>query len=113
MSAAVRQWVDVCAVDDVMLDRGAAALVGGTQIALFRVSPTGESFAISNYDPFSRAYVLSRGIVGSAAGVLKVTSPMYKHAFDLRTGVSFDDESVVLPTFPLRVRDGRIEVAFP
>lgn len=113
MSAVVGQWVDVCALDDLTLDRGVAALVGDVQIAVFRVSPTGALFAISNYDPFSGAFVISRGIVGSATGVLKVTSPMYKQAFDLRTGVSLDDADVVLPTFPVRARDGRIEVVFP
>lgn len=106
-------WTDVCALDELIEDRGVAALIGDTQVAVFRVSPAGDLFAISNYDPFSRAYVLSRGIVGSAGEVLKVASPMYKHAFDLRTGAALSDPSVVLATFPVRERDGRVEVAVP
>lgn len=104
-------WVDVCALDELSVDRGAAALVEGAQIALFRTSPADELFALSNLDPFSGAYVLSRGIVGSAGEVLKVASPMYKQAFDLRTGQCLDDPSVSVATYPVRVRDGRVEVA--
>lgn len=113
MSTRTADWVDVCALDDLTFDRGVAALVGGTQVAVFRVSPAGELFAIGNYDPFSGAHVLSRGIVGSAGDVLKVASPIYKHAFDLRTGTALSDPSVVVPTFPIRLRDGRVEVAIP
>jgi nitrite reductase (NADH) small subunit len=31
-------WVDVCALSDLLPDRGVAALVGGEQVALFRLS---------------------------------------------------------------------------
>jgi nitrite reductase (NADH) small subunit len=103
-------WVDVCDADDLVLDRGAAAIVGGYQVALFRVSPVGELFGVSNYDPFSGAYVMSRGIVGSKGEVVKVASPVYKQSFDLRTGTCLDDPSVSLMTFPVRERDGRVMV---
>jgi nitrite reductase (NADH) small subunit len=103
-------WVGVCALDDLIADRGACVLVGAYQVALFRVSPSNEIYALSNYDPFSGAYVLSRGIVGSKGDVPKVTSPLYKQAFDLRTGVSLDDPTVGVRTFPVRTRAGRIEV---
>src|SRR5438067_1983904 len=92
-------WVEVCGVEDLSLDRGAAALVDGNQVALFRTAPDGELFALSNYDPFSGAYVLSRGIVGSRGGVQKVASPVYKQSFDLRTGQCLDDSSVAVPVF--------------
>jgi len=107
------RWVDVCSSSELDFDRGVAALVGETQVAVFRVSPAGDLFAISNYDPFSSAFVLSRGIVGSAGAVVKVASPMYKHGFDLRTGAALCDPTVVLPTFAVRERDGRVEVAVP
>jgi len=106
-------WIDVCSVEDLVLDRGVCALVGGRQVALFRVAPDGELFALSNYDPFSGAYVLSRGIVGSKDDVLKVTSPVYKQGFDLRTGQCLDDPAVTIPTFPVRQFDGRVLVGAP
>ena len=60
------------------------------------MSPNDELFAVSNYDPFSKAFVISRGIVGSNADVVKVASPIYKNAFCLRTGKSLDDDKVQL-----------------
>jgi nitrite reductase (NADH) small subunit len=105
----VLTWVDVCALDDLERGRGACVLVDGVQVALFRVAAD-ELYAVSNHDPFSGAYVLSRGIVGSKGEVPKVTSPVYKQAFDLRTGECLDDASVTISTFPVRTVDGRVEV---
>ena len=68
---------------------------------------------LSNYDPFSEAFVLSRGIVGSRGDVPKVASPVYKQSFDLRTGVCLEDPSVTVATFPVRVVDGRVTVGLP
>lgn len=106
----IATWVDVCALDDLVRDRGACVLVDGVQIAIFRVSPGDDLYAVSNLDPFSGAYVLSRGLVGSKADAPKVASPVYKQSFDLRTGVCFDDPSVHIPTFPVRTAGGRVEV---
>jgi len=52
----------VCALDDIVPGTGVCALVGGEQIAVFRIDQ--ETYAIGNRDPFSGANVLSRGIVG-------------------------------------------------
>jgi nitrite reductase (NADH) small subunit len=101
-------WVDVCSVADLVPDRGVAALVGGAQVAVFLVD--GEVFALSNFDPFSEAFVLSRGIVGSRGDRLKVASPVYKQSFDLRTGRCLDDADVSVPVFGARVVGGRVQV---
>ena len=111
LDAATITWQDVCASGDLIPDRGACALVGDQQVALFRLGATDELYALSNHDPFSRANVISRGIVGSRGDVAKVASPMYKQSFDLRTGVCLDDPSVSLPVHLVRERDGRVEVA--
>ena len=105
-------WTDVCAFDELVPDRGVAALVGPHQVAVFRLSG-GELFALSNFDPFSRAFVLSRGIVGSKGDQLKVASPIYKQNFDLRTGECLDKPDVTIPTFGVRVDAGRVQVALP
>jgi nitrite reductase (NADH) small subunit len=47
--------------------------------------------------------VLSRGIVGDRGGVPVAVSPVYKQAFDLRTGVCVDDPTVSVRTFAVRV----------
>jgi nitrite reductase (NADH) small subunit len=106
-------WIDVCALDELTRDRGACALVGEDQVAVFRLSPDDAVYALSNFDPFSLTYVLSRGIVGSQGDTPKVASPMYKQCFDLRTGRCLDDPLVSVPTFATRVVDGRVQIASP
>lgn len=81
--------VRVCRLDDLVLDRGVAALVGGEQVALFRVSDR-EVLAVQQLDPMCGAHVMSRGIVGSRGEVLTVASPMHKQVFDLHTGRCLD-----------------------
>lgn len=106
-------WQDVCALDELVVDRGVCALVAGRQVAIFRVAPDGELYALSNHDPFSRANVLSRGIVGSRGERLKVSSPVYKQSFDLATGACLDDPLVRVATYPVRVVGDRVEVGVP
>lgn len=107
------RWEAVCQLDDIVPNTGVCALVGGQQVAVVRVtsSERDDVFAISNFDPFSEAFVLARGIVGDKAGVAKIASPIYKQSFDLRTGVCLDDPQVSVPVWKVRVRDGRVEVA--
>jgi nitrite reductase (NADH) small subunit len=107
----VRQgtWVPVCRMDQLSIDVGVAALVGGEQVALFRLDVE-EIRAIGNLDPYSRANVLSRGIVGSRGETVFVASPMYKQPFDLGTGRCLDDPTVSVPTFDVRVVDGVVHV---
>jgi nitrite reductase (NADH) small subunit len=106
-------WVDVCALDEITPDTGVAALVAGRQIAIVRVGDGAEVYAVDNFDPFSRAFVIARGIVGDRDGIPKIASPIFKQSFDLGTGQCLDDPAVRLPSYPVRVADGRISVAAP
>jgi nitrite reductase (NADH) small subunit len=99
----------ICALDALLPERGVAALLGETQIALFRTHD-GEVFATGNQDPFSGANVMSRGIVGSRGDVPTVASPMFKQVFDLRTGACLDDPEVSLPVYPVEIVDGQVVV---
>ena len=107
------EWIDVCALADITPASGVAALIADRQIALVRPADDDRVFALSNYDPFSEAFVIARGIVGDRAGRPKIASPIYKQSFDLETGACIDDPSVQLPTYAVRVRQGRVEVAVP
>ncbi|MGP5291038.1 nitrite reductase small subunit NirD [Brachybacterium tyrofermentans] len=82
-------WRPVCSVDDLEIERGRAALVDHAQIALFLLAD-GSIRATCNRDPYSDAYVLSRGIVGSHGDAPTIASPMHKQVFDLRTGPCLD-----------------------
>ena len=57
------RWHDVCALEDLVESTGVGALVGGRQIAIFQVH--GRVYALDNFDPASRANVLSRGLTGT------------------------------------------------
>jgi len=110
------RWAVVCPIGRLLPERGVAALLGDVQVAIFRIwsdSGDDEVLAIGNVDPFSGAAVLSRGIVGDRGGVPTVASPVYKQAFDLRTGRCLDDPNVTVDTYPVRVTDGTVEVGLP
>jgi nitrite reductase (NADH) small subunit len=111
VAAGVR-WVTVCGYDELLPERGVCALARGRQVAVFRLTD-GTLYAVSNYDPLGRAHVLSRGIVGSRGDVPFVASPLYKDAFDLRTGRCLDRDGVAVEVFPVRLVDGRVEVGVP
>ena len=110
MSETTRTWQDICPIEDIVPNAGRCALVKGEQIAIFRVKQSGNDafFAIENHDPFSRANVLARGIVGSVAEKTVVASPIYKQHFCLETGVCLEDEDASVKTYPIKVEDGRI-----
>jgi nitrite reductase (NADH) small subunit len=109
VSAVTDAWLDVCGYDDLQPERGAAALVGGQQVALFRLAD-GSVHAVGHHEPFSGANVIARGIVGSRGDVDTVASPVYKQVFDVRTGRCLDEASVRLPSWPVRVSEGRVRV---
>ena len=102
-------WTAVCRYDDLLPERGVAALIGAGQVALFRAFD-GSLYAIGNQDPFTGACVLSRGIVGTRGDIPTVASPLHKQVFDLRTGACLDDQTVSVPVFAVRERDGQVEV---
>ncbi len=103
-------WQDVCRLDALTPERGAAALVGGQAVALFRMDED-EVLAIDDVDPFWGVAVLSRGLVGFQGGRDTVASPLLKQRFDLRTGICLDDTTVSVATWPVRISGGRVEVS--
>ena len=103
-------YTPVCRLEQVPVERGVAALVGGEQVALFR-TVDGTVHALGNQDPFSGAMVLARGIVGSRGEAATVASPMYKQVFDLTSGICLDEPEVSVPAYPVQVRDGLVEVS--
>jgi nitrite reductase (NADH) small subunit len=106
-------WRQVCDLSDILPNTGVCTLVNGQQVAVFRLGEADSVYAIANWDPFSKANVLSRGIVGDRGGRPKVASPIYKQSFCLNTGACLDDESVQVPVFEARVRGDSVEIRGP
>jgi nitrite reductase (NADH) small subunit len=110
MHQSATQWTTVCPLNRIAINTGVCALVNDVQVAIFRVGDGTQVYAISNYDPFSKAHVLSRGIVGDRNGIPKVASPVYKQNFSLITGECLDDSSVKVATFLAKVVDEQVQV---
>src|SRR5262245_56917623 len=101
--------VRVCRLDQIVPNCGVNALVGNEQVAVFRLDDDSVR-ALGNTDPFSRANVLSRGIVGDVNGELVVASPVYKQHFSLTSGICVEDPSVRVPVYAAQVEDGFVFV---
>ena len=110
----------VCAYDRLTPDLGVAALVGDTQVAIFRLAD-GTVHALQNLDPFSGANVMSRGITGSRGDEPTIASPIYKQVFSLLTGeclVTMDKSpheglAPDLAVYRVKVNDGQVYVDVP
>ena len=99
----------VCRIEDIVPDTGVCALVGGEQVAVFRLAD-GSVHAVGNQDPFSKANVLARGIVGDLKGEVVVASPVYKQHFSLATGRCQEDPSVRIPVYAARIEEAHVVV---
>jgi len=112
MTAAVSEigWHAVCDRGLLQPERGVAALVYGRQIAIFLLAD-GTVRAVDQQDPFSRAFVMSRGIVGTRGGRPVVASPMLKQYFDLETGQCLDDPAVSIACHPVRIEENTVQIA--
>jgi len=106
------RWQAICRFDALRAERGVAALVDGDQVALFRLVD-GSVAAVDHLDPYCRAHVMARGIVGSSGDRITVASPMHKQVFDLATGECLSEAGPGLRTWPARVVDGWVQVAPP
>lgn len=107
-------WRRVCPVADLEWGWGEAALVGGEQVAVFRLS--GDAvYAVQQADPVTGAPVMARGITGSRTVCDRVTptiaSPLYKQVYDLTTGACLTQPAHRLRIYPTRLVDGWLELA--
>lgn len=104
-------WTRACPLEYLIPGRGVAVLLpGGAQAALFLL-PEGTLYAVGNIDPFGRAAVMSRGIVGDRGGEPVVASPLLKQAFSLLDGRCLDDATTSLPVYSVRVDDGQVSIS--
>lgn len=85
MTAGGDRWTTVCRLEDIDVEGGVTALVDGCAVAVFRTYDD-EVFALANYDPFSKASVLGRGIVGTRGEIPFVASPCTSRPSTCGTG---------------------------
>ncbi|MGD9698333.1 nitrite reductase small subunit NirD [Acinetobacter sp.] len=105
------EWLEICALDDITPNTGVGALIENQQIAIFRVGNEKRVYALSNQDPFSQAFVMSRGIIGDLQGERVVASPIYKQHFSLATGRCLEDKDQKLLIFPSKIENGKVWVS--
>lgn len=102
--------VAVCTIDDLEIERGAAALVDGRQVALFRLAD-GTVRALDHRDPATGANVLARGLLGTTAdGEWYVASPLHKHRYSLEDGRCLSDPGLAVAAHGVDVVDGVVHV---
>ena len=102
-------WTNVCDLDRLEPLWAEAALIDGVQVALVLL-PDGHLFAVSNQDPATGSFVMSRGIVGSRGDRPTLASPLHKQVYDLATGECFTSADYALRTFPVRVDHGTVQI---
>lgn len=95
-------WIDVGALEDIPLRGSRLVKTPAGCVALFRTGET-EVFAASDRCPH-RGGPLSEGIVHGRA----VTCPLHNWVFDLESGVAQGADEGAIPTYPLRVENGRL-----
>lgn len=106
-------WVRVGCITDFPSNGGATVKHGHAQIAVFNFDSRGEWYATDNMCPHRQEFVLSRGIIGDAGGVPKVSCPIHKKNFSLQDGSCISGESYAIRTYPVRVEDGSVFLLLP
>ncbi len=104
------QWKLVCKKSDLIEGAGVAAMVNNQQVAIFylpEATSDTKVFAISNWDPFGKANVLSRGLVAHLQGQWTVASPLYKQHFVLSTGECLE-EDVKIPHWDMKLEGDNV-----
>jgi glutamate synthase domain-containing protein 2/nitrite reductase/ring-hydroxylating ferredoxin subunit len=99
----VAGWTDAVALDAITDHRGIVVSIKGTEIALMREGD--RVFGVGNLCPH-RGGQIGDGTVRDG----KAICPLHLWDFDLRTGISPFDPNDSIPTYPVRVTDGRVEV---
>jgi NAD(P)H-dependent nitrite reductase large subunit/NAD(P)H-dependent nitrite reductase small subunit len=108
-----KDWVRVGLLSDFPKDGGSTIKYGKVQIAVYNFASRGEWYACQNMCPHKNAFVLSRGIIGSAQGEPKVACPLHKKPFSLKTGESITGEEFSIKVFPVKIEGEDVYLELP
>ncbi|HFT8654516.1 TPA: nitrite reductase large subunit NirB [Enterobacter cloacae] len=103
-----KRWQEICGLDEIPEQAGIGARLGRKPIALFRFGTS--VYALDDQEPGSDANVLSRGILGDAAGEPVVISPLYKQRIRLRDGCQVDNGEPAVRAWPVKIENGKVWV---
>ncbi|EMP7248231.1 nitrite reductase small subunit NirD [Enterobacter cloacae] len=103
-----KRWQEICGLDEIPEQAGIGARLGRKPIALFRFGKS--VYALDDQEPGSGANVLSRGILGDAAGEPVVISPLYKQRIRLRDGCQVDNGEPAVRAWPVKIENGKVWV---
>jgi nitrite reductase (NADH) small subunit len=104
------EWETVCYLEDLVPDSGVSVLFNYHQVALFYIGTPQHVYAISNFDPFSKANVLSKGKVGYLKGHPVVTSPIFGQHFCLDTGECMEADDITLDVYQSRMVGNQVQL---
>lgn len=107
----MKNFIEVCGLNDINLDTGVCALVNDQQVAIFRPASSQQVFAINNYDPIGKASVLSRGLISDVKGKLTVASPLYKQHFCLASGECLEDDTIQVSSYQTKIINDRVWIS--
>jgi nitrite reductase (NADH) small subunit len=71
----------------------------------------GAVYAVGHRDPTSGAPVMARGIIGTRGDRPTIASPLHKEVYDLGTGECLSAGAPSLPSYPVRIAQGWVEVS--
>jgi nitrite reductase (NADH) large subunit len=107
------QWVHVGMVSDFPSDGGAAIKYGDVQIAVFNFASRGQWYACQNMCPHKKAFVLSRGIIGTHGELPKIACPLHKKSYSLQSGECVSGDDLSVKVFPVRVTGDDVFLLLP
>jgi methionine sulfoxide reductase heme-binding subunit len=96
-------WVDVCAVDDIEENRGRVACISGERLAVFRYD--GRVSCVSNVCQHQNGPLGEGKVVDGL-----ITCPWHGYQYCPDTGASPPPFTERIPTFPVRIVGGRVQV---
>lgn len=108
----VKIWFKAAPVTKFPSNGGACVQYKGKQIAVFNFTKEDKWYACQNLCPHKMEMVLSRGMIGDAAGIPKVACPLHKKTFSLDSGENLNGDLEAIAVYPVKVEAGFVYLGF-
>lgn len=108
----VKIWFKVAPISKFPKNGGACIKYKDKQIAVFNFTREGNWYACQNLCPHKMEMVLSRGMIGEENMEPKVTCPLHKNKFSLKTGENLNGSCHPIAIYPVKIDNGFVYVGF-